>query len=289
MSVKVRTAVHEDRERILAISSQIWAGEDYVPLVLDAWLAEGGLLVAEIHGQVVGFAKNTDLGEGEIWLEGLRVDPAHEGKGLAKTLAQRQLATALAGAPRSIRLATVETNYASLHIAQTLGFREIARFSYLEADVKKPQKAPAVARPDPKEAWQFLQKSAAFRAGRGLIPLGWRFKTATEHFLHELWERGAIFSVGAPPKGLLILAPDPYTPKDIAVLAFLDGEEEALLALANFAHFWAAQNGQRTVAAMVADPFLFTFLGRLGFQGVPELGAVVVLEHDGLRGDPGRS
>jgi hypothetical protein len=29
----------------------------------------------------------------------------------------------------------------------------------------------------------------------------------------------------------------------------------------------------------VADPWLYTFLSRRGFQGAPELGAVVVLEY----------
>jgi len=43
-----------------------------------------------------------------------------------------------------VRLAATEENLASLHIAQELGFREIARFSYLEADAIGPRSLPSV-------------------------------------------------------------------------------------------------------------------------------------------------
>ncbi|MEW6216856.1 MAG: GNAT family N-acetyltransferase, partial [Candidatus Bipolaricaulota bacterium] len=59
-----------------------------MPLVLDGWLTEGGLVVAELNGDLAGFGKLTLLSPGEVWLEGLRVDPTHRGKGVAKALAQ---------------------------------------------------------------------------------------------------------------------------------------------------------------------------------------------------------
>ena len=269
----------EDRERILAISAKIWEGEDYIPQVLEQWLSEGGLFVAELAGKVVGFAKNTELSPGEIWLEGLRVDPEHQGKGVAKTLARAQLEAALAKKPRSVRLATVEENLAGLHIAQELGFRKIARFSYLEADAVGPKSLPSVKKPEPREAWDFLQRSTSFAEARGLVGLGWRFRTLTFDFLVELCHEGNVFAPGYEPSALLIIVPDPYTPEDILVLAFLDGEEPALEKLVHLAHGLAAKRGNRILSAMVADPWLYTFLFRQGFQGVPELGAVVVLEY----------
>ncbi len=278
-AVQVRLASVTDRERILSISSRIWEGEDYIPHVLDRWLSEGGLFVAELAGKVVGFAKNTELSPGEIWLEGLRVDPAHQGKGVAKALARAQLEAALAKKPRSVRLATVEENLASLHIGQELGFREIARFSYLEADVVEPKSFPQAAKPEPKEAWDFLQRSSAFAEARALVGLGWRFRTLTFDFLTELCREGNVFARGYEPSALLIVFSDPYTPKEILALAFLDGEETALEELLYVAHGLAAKRGNRILSAMVADPWLYTFLSRRGFQGVPELGAVVVLEY----------
>jgi len=278
-TVQVRLASVGDREGILAISSRIWEGEDYIPHVLDRWLSEGGLFVAELGGKVVGFAKNTELSPGEIWLEGLRVDPAHQGKGVAKALARAQLEAALAQKPRSVRLATVEENLASLHIAQELGFRAIARFSYLEADVVEPESLPPVERPEPKKAWDFLQRSRSFAEARGLVGLGWRFRTLTFDFLTELCREGKVFALGHGLSALLIVFPDPYTPEEILALAFLDGEETTLEKLLRLAHGLAAKRGNQILSAMVADPWLYTFLSRRGFQGVPELGAVVVLEY----------
>ncbi len=279
VGVSVRPATWADRQRILAISQRIWEGEDYVPFVLDRWLAEGGLVVAELCGEVVGFAKTTELAPGELWLEGLRVHPDHQGKGVAKALARAQLDLALAQRPQVIRLATVEANDASIHIARELGFREVARFLYLEADVRRPENTLTPQKPDPKEAWEFLRASQALQEGRGLIGLGWRFCTLSPELLAELADKEALFSVGAPPQGLLILVPDPYTPAAIAALAFLDGEEGALEMLLQFAHAWAQERGQRIIAAMVAAPWIFRFLTRRGFQFVPELGAVLVLEY----------
>jgi GNAT superfamily N-acetyltransferase len=277
--LRVRLALPEDRERILAISAKIWAGQDYIPHVLDRWLSEGGLFVAELSGKVVGFAKNTELSPGEIWLEGLRVDPEHQRKGVAKALARAQLEAALAKKPHSVRLATVEENLASLHIAQELGFREIARFSYLEADVVEPKSLPQAEKPESKEAWDFLQHSSAFSEARGLVGLGWRFRTLTFDFLTELCNEGNVFAPGKDLSALLIVFPDPYTPEEILALAFLDGEELALEKLLHLAHGLAVKRGNRILSAMVADPWLYTFLSRRGFQGVPELGAVVVLEY----------
>ncbi len=279
--IRVRPARPEDREGILAISQRIWEGEDYVPGVLDAWLSEGGLLVAELAAEVVGFAKTTELSPGELWLEGLRVHPDHQGKGVAKALAHAQLEQALARKPRTIRLATVEANAASLHIARELGFQEVARFFYLEADVENRACPSSLRPPSLEEAWAFLRASPALAEAKGLAGIGWRFRPLTQAVLRELRENGALLALGSPPQGLLLLAPDPYTPREIAALVFVDGDEGVLPELLSGAHAWAASRGQKILAAMVAAPWIFTFLTRHGFQFAPELGAVLVLEYVG--------
>ncbi|MGQ9700802.1 MAG: GNAT family N-acetyltransferase [Candidatus Bipolaricaulaceae bacterium] len=279
MGARVREATFADRNAILAISQRIWEGEDYIPFVVDQWLREGGLIVAELSGQVVGFAKITELSPGEVWLEGLRVHPDHQGKGIAKTLARAQLELALAWHAHTIRLATVEANEPSLHIATELGFRPLARFFYAEAEVQKPENSPCLQQPALSAAQKFLDSSPALREGQNLIGLGWRFRILGPELLAELAQKDALFSLGTPPQALLILLPDPYTPATTAALAFLDGEEDAFPELLKFAHAWAWKHGQKILTAMVAAPWVFTFLTRHGFQFVPELGAVLILEH----------
>lgn len=281
--VVVRCAQAKDKEAILAISRRVWEGKDYVPRVLDLWLGEGGLIVAEVGEEVVGFAKTTELGPGELWLEGLRVHPDHQGQGIAKALAQAQLEQALARKPRTIRLAIMEGNVASLHIARDLGFVEVARFFYLEAEVRKPVQARPLRKPDLQEAWAFLRASKALREAQGFLGLGWRFRLLTPELLRALWETGSVFSVGSATPGLFILMPDPYMPEEIGALVFLDGPEDALLEALVGAQDWAAARGLSILAAMVAAPWIFTFLTRHGFEFVPELGRVLVLEYFGRK------
>lgn len=59
MKPTVRPATAADKPRILAIAAQVWEGEDYVPDVIDEWLAPGAAeLVAGCAGdELVGFAR----------------------------------------------------------------------------------------------------------------------------------------------------------------------------------------------------------------------------------------
>ncbi len=61
---------------------------DYIHDVFDDWLAEraGEFTAALIDDQVVAIAKLSDLGDGEWWFEGLRVDPDFRRRGIAAAL-----------------------------------------------------------------------------------------------------------------------------------------------------------------------------------------------------------
>ena len=280
MAITLRPARPEDREAILAISAQIWEGEDYIPLVLDSWLAEGGLAVAELDGVVAGLGKLTVFAPGEVWLEGLRVDPAHRGKGVAKALAQHQFESALALKPRSIRFATAEVNAESLHIAAKQGFQEIARFTYVEGPVRQ-EHAPPVVSPvrEIEPAWAVVRASSAYRDAHGFLGLGWRFPELTGERLAELVSHGAVFARGDPTRGLLILAPDPYAPAAFAAVAFLHGDDAAADVLLRFAHGWARARGIEYLSAMVSREERVEVFARNGLAPLPYFRHVLVLEH----------
>ena len=84
----VRKARPNDRDAILAMSRGIWGGTDYLSLVWDRWLADdkGLLLTATLDGRPVGVSKITILSPGEVWLEGLRLHPDLQGRGLTRQI-----------------------------------------------------------------------------------------------------------------------------------------------------------------------------------------------------------
>ena len=208
------------------------------------------------------------------------MDPTHRGKGVAKALAQHQLKTALALKPRSIRFATAEVNAESLHIARKQGFREIARFTYVEGPVRDEAASAQVQTVcGPGAAWEFIRSSSAYQAARGFLASGWRFPQLTSDRLTTLVAQGAVFAYGDPMKGLLIQLPDPYAPAVFAMVAFLHGDDAAQDSLLRFAHVRARERGQEYLAAMVSGEEKVDIFNRYGLVPLPYFRHVLVLAY----------
>jgi len=135
--MEIRIAREADRERILAISAQVWDGYDYVPRVLDAWLSgeDGELLVALLDGSVAAFSYRTWLAERHAWLQGIRTDTARRGRGAGRALTEASLERSWRDGAQRIGLSTYRDNAESMHIVEAYGFRRVASFVYLEGDL----------------------------------------------------------------------------------------------------------------------------------------------------------
>ncbi len=94
VEVQVRLARAEDREAVLAFCQHTWENQsDYIHLVWDQWFAEpeGQIFVAVVNDVPVGIARVFMVSDSEAWWEGLRVDRAYRGLGIARILnAQRE-------------------------------------------------------------------------------------------------------------------------------------------------------------------------------------------------------
>jgi GNAT superfamily N-acetyltransferase len=175
--VVCRPALAMDKEDVMELCSHIWEGDDYIPLVWDEWLADpDGLLgVAEISGRVAGVFKLTKFKVGEWYMEGLRVHPDYQGKGVASHIHEFVLETWRRMGSGIIRLTTGSYNVKVHRMCEKSGFKRIAEFIPYRAPILmegtdsfialKPLEAP--------DAMEFVVKSKMNELSSGLINLGW--------------------------------------------------------------------------------------------------------------------
>lgn len=131
--IEIRRAELRDKPRIVEISSKVWDGEDYLPYIFEKWVAEEGgeFSVITVDDVVAGCAKMTQLPDGVLWLEGIRVDTDYRGRGLGKKMAEYQLKRAREIGYKRLELSTFVENYESLAIIEKRGFERVASFKFL--------------------------------------------------------------------------------------------------------------------------------------------------------------
>lgn len=277
MGLVLRQATLADVSRIMAISTQVWAGEDYVGEVIDEWMADprGAVIVALLDGAVVGFARWITLWPGYLWLEGLRVDPTYRKRGIARALGQYALEIARMQNATRIGLSTYIENQAALRVVEALGFERVSTFSYLEAGEQSPARACAVFFPDVQvidtgSALDFVYHSHFIQVSNGFFPHGWKFfpfNVAPEAvFARMRWVLG--LRHGATIEALLCAGHSLRHQQEFTI-DFVDGAPEAVeilirhaLSLAQNARSVEVMAPHTETAAVVALPIF----QRLGFE-----------------------
>lgn len=182
--LSLRPAIAADRAPVLAFCQQTWSWGDYVEQVWDNWLADGGLRVGEVGGEVVALGKLTMQSPHEAWIEGLRVAESLRGRGFSYDLINDLSQIAQVKGARTLRLATGVENLPMHRTASNLGFRAAARFSFYEANGKLSLEEVTVNPDELAEyrlllpideatAWQRISESPIYEAVSGLYSEGW--------------------------------------------------------------------------------------------------------------------
>jgi GNAT superfamily N-acetyltransferase len=131
---EVRRILKSDRDDILEISSKIWGGHDYLPSVIDEWLADPAChtygVEAEGHIVAIGNLRLVDRGK-TGWMEGLRVHADHRKKGYAKMLTQHFLRIGEDVGVKRFRYTTGSNNRPSIKLANMAGFKQLFRTNVL--------------------------------------------------------------------------------------------------------------------------------------------------------------
>jgi len=209
-----RPALPKDTPDVLELTRRIWDGHDYVPLVWRDWLKdpEGLLAVAEYGGRVVGLCKLTRLAPSEWWLEGMRVHPDYEGRGIASRLHDYLMAHWERIGGGAIRLGTASSRTPVHHITQHSGFRKIVEFSYYAAESVPGPPAPATPlKPgDEQAALEFAWRNPTSTFPHGLINVGWQWVTLSEHWIAKAIASGHAWWWGdeANPQALILARKD---------------------------------------------------------------------------------
>ncbi len=250
MDITFSPVTPADKPRILQIAAQVWEGHDYLPAVLDDWLAatDAELIAARSGGELVGLARYTRMFPGYVWFEGLRTDPAWQGRGIGKALTQHMLARAVAEGIRRVGLSSYRDNIGSAKVIGAYGFRRVAGFVYLEAAEdgstwEYAQFSAAVTAVTAAEALAFVRNSVFMSAAQGFCPHGWTFypfalgpEVVLAQMAHLLGIRRGDHLVALLCAGRPLHGPGQFT------MDFLEGETEAMATLVGHALHLAGQH-----------------------------------------------
>lgn len=275
----VRRARAEDRDAILAMSRGIWGGSDYLPLVWDRWLADdkGLLLTATLDGRPVGMSKITLLSPGEVWLEGLRLHPDLQGRGLTRQINRVAFREVMKLRPRSVRYSTGAANVVSRHLGERRGFWQVARTHWMWGRARRngPIRG-RVAKPrELDELIAFVRDSECYRSTSGLFAIGWKFPELTRRRLGALLskERVLVSPRRGKVRGVAVYEIGEID-RDIC-LGYIDGPTEAIASLARDVLRTAGMIGHKEASAMLPAGRIARTVRAAGFNRILPVEAVV--------------
>jgi GNAT superfamily N-acetyltransferase len=196
-----RPALWKDTEQVLELSSHIWDGGDYIPKVWEDWLKDpDGLLgVAEIAGRVAGTFKLTKFADEEWYLEGLRVHPDFQERGVAAHIHDYVIETWHRMGRGVLRLTTASYNVKVHHMCERTGFKRIAEFISYRAPIllESTNDFTLVGMEEVPSVFEFVNSSPMHSLSSGLINLGWVYANPqikhiedTVSSAHAWWWRG---------------------------------------------------------------------------------------------------
>jgi len=281
IDLRIRPVRPGDKPRVLDFTAGTWGDGDYIQDVFDEWLADpaGQFTAVELEGQAVAIARLTDLGDGELWLEGMRVDPKHRKKGISKTLHAYHVSLARKLGGDVLRYATGDDNAVSRILGERTGFRHVGNYWWHEAIPSDEYEPPVrLARED----WPVLRtrfRSPLVRVARRLYQRDWRWRGLSEVRLKAHLASGEVLGLrradGTGLRAWSICALDEDTQMG---LQHLDAIDSASLAeMAGSMRRYARDAGRSLVTTFAPEPSpLIGALREAGYR--TEEMAMIVLE-----------
>jgi GNAT superfamily N-acetyltransferase len=192
-----RPARQSDTADMLEITQNIWDGHDYVPLVWGEWLEDqaGVLMVAEYEGRVIGLGKLSSISAEDWWMQGLRVHPEYQGRGVASQLHESLVQSWRQIGRGAVRLATASFRQPVHHLCERLGFHKTGEYSVFAAPAFTEETSPApdfqpLAGDEVEQALLFASQSPMLEVANGLMDLCWEWAPLRPQYLLKAIQRG---------------------------------------------------------------------------------------------------
>ncbi len=248
-----RPALPKDTPDVMELTSKIWEGDDYVPYVWDEWLTdyEGLLAVCEYGGRVVALGKLTLLSAGQWWLEGLRVHPEYEGRGIASHVNDYIMNYWIKNGDGKVRLATVSNREKVIHLSEKRGFQIIGKVTNysvttLVGDTDRFRK---LTTGDYPHVIELLNQYSVPALNNGLVDLGWQWAVPVEPLLRRVIEREGAWSWIHPVYGQgMLLGREDFEDEGALYIGFLHCPFEAVSSCLRDIRSLAQAEGYKKVA-----------------------------------------
>lgn len=221
----IRKANAKDKDDILAISSKIWDGEDFVPKVFDKWINEekGEFTVIEESGKVVAFSKMSYHENDVYWLEGLRVHENYRGNGYAKKLTEYYLDLAYKNNYKKLRCAIYKQEYT--HIIEKYNFNVIAKYDYLfKEKIKHYSLTENINLIEDEKVYEFIVNSEEYIKYYNKFTFDWSFLDINKDMVSKLIKRKEVFGITRNYKLEAIIIISNYLAKESSIFpVFVSG------------------------------------------------------------------
>jgi len=196
--VRFRKAKASDKATVLDFCQRTFGRwGDYIPEVWDQWIKDkkGMFFVADLHGTAIGLGKITEHRPGELWLEGLRVDPTFRGHGIGRAIQDFTWVKALSFKPKYIRYATGSYNKISIHLGRSKGMKIVNTYDEMWCKAPKADETKLVpARiSDSTEIMALLKKDSRYKLWKGFYLEGWKAMTLDETLLQRLIKEKRVY------------------------------------------------------------------------------------------------
>jgi len=279
----ITKAAPRNRQAVLDLSGQFT--EDYLEYTVDRWIAQdqGGLYLVWDSDRLVGCCSLYFPSSTEAWLQGMRVHPGYQGRGIAYQLNKHLVELAGQEGASAVRLLTSENNHPAMKVAQKLGFastggkREIIFRSPLRSKYGSSDHHPARIRPClPRElsrAAYYLTTGPYFSNLQGYY-FGPRYcyrrltKKVLENGVHN--RQVYLFEKQNQVSGLLFILYEPE--ENHLILSYLDAPPEQLPAILPLFNTWPEEGYHHFTINLLAEqhhllkPGLQKLFGNYGYE-----------------------